>query len=171
VDGGTEEMKMTHANKLISAAAAALLTLGAVGASDEATARATSDESASSADQIPAYEQVDSFVMWNHPYSWSPIDDRTVVLWPTPFEAYLVRIAYPSQDMRYVQSIGVTQSTSRVYAKFDALQIRGFRYPIDSIYKLSRDEARNLTSRKPRAQPKTPAVTEPKNEAANSAPG
>jgi hypothetical protein len=165
---------MAQPNKLISVAAAALLTLGALGASDYANARAASNESANSSasDQTPAYEQVDSFVMWNHPYSWSPIDDRTVVLWPTPFEAYLVRIAYPSHDMRFVQHIGVTQSTSRVYAKFDALQIRGFRYPIDSIYKLTREEARNLTSRKPDGtQPKQPAGTEPKSEAENSAAG
>jgi hypothetical protein len=165
---------MAHPNKLLSVAAAALLTLGALGASDSANARAASNDSdnSSASDQTPAYEQVDSFVMWNHPYSWSPIDDRTVVLWPTPFEAYLVRIAYPSHDMRFVQHIGVTQSTSRVYAKFDALQIRGFRYPIDSIYKLTREEARNLTSRKPDGtQPKQPAGTEPKSEAENSAAG
>jgi len=162
---------MAHPNKLISVAAAALLTLGALSASN-ASARAASNENGGAADQTPAYEQVESFVMWNHPYSWSPIDDQTVVLWPTPFEAYLVRIAYPSHDMRYVQHIGVTQSTSRVYAKFDALQIRGFRYPIDSIYKLTREEARNLTSRKPDAtQPKPPAVAEPKGEAENSASG
>jgi uncharacterized protein DUF6491 len=164
---------MAYPNKLTSVAAAALLTLGALSASHEAGARAANESTNSaSADQAPAYEQVDSFVMWNHPYSWSPIDDQTVVLWPTPFEAYLVRITYPSHDMRFVQHIGVTQSTSRVYAKFDALQIRGFRYPIDSIYKLTREEARNLTSRKPEAtQPKQPAVTEPKEEAENSAPG
>jgi uncharacterized protein DUF6491 len=165
---------MTHPNKLISVAAAALLTLAIVGASSEANARAASNDGAnnSATDQAPAYEQVDSFVMWNHPYSWSPIDDQTVVLWPTPFEAYLVRITYPSHDMKFVQRIGVTQSTSRVYAKFDALQIRGFRYPIDSIYKLTREEARNLTSRKPEAtQPKQPAVTGPKGEAENSASG
>jgi len=165
---------MMHRNELISVAAAALLALGAAGASNDASARAASNEGASgsSADQAPAYEQVDSFVMWNHPYSWSPIDDQTVVLWPTPFEAYLVRIAYPSHDMRYVEHIGVTSSTSRVYARFDALQIRGFRYPIDSIYKLTREEARNLTSRKPDAtQPKPPAATEPKADAENSSPG
>ena len=164
---------MANPNKLISVAAAALLTLGALSAG-EASARAASNETAnaSAEDQTPAYEQVESFVMWNHPYSWSPIDDQTVVLWPTPFEAYLVRIAYPSHDMRFVQGIGVTHFTSRVYAKFDALQIRGFRYPIDSIYKLTREEARNLTSRKPEAtQPKPPVVTEPKSEAENSASG
>jgi hypothetical protein len=164
---------MTHSNKLIGVAAA-LLALGAAGAIGTASARAASEPNNSTADQTPAYQQVDSFVMFGHPYSWSPVDDRTVVLWPTAFDAYLVRIAYPSHDMRYVQHIGVTSSTSRVYAKFDALQIRGFRYPIDSIYKLTREEARNLTSRKPDAtQPKAPAVTEPepKGETENSAPG
>src|SRR5262245_48572930 len=163
---------MTHSNKLIGVAAAALLVLGAVGASGPASAHAASNEAKDSAsDQTPAYEQVDSFTMFGRPYSWSPIDDRTVVLWPTAFEAYLVKIAYPSYDLRFVQGIGVTHFTSRVYAKFDSLQVRGFRYPIESIYKLTREEARNLTSRKPEAtQPKAkePAVTEPKSEAENS---
>ena len=161
---------MYQPNKLLSVAAAALLGLGAAIMSGTAVASSAANETNNAAsDQTPAYEQVDSFVMFGHPYSWSPIDDRTVVLWPTAFEAYLVRIAYPSHDMRYVQHIGVTSSTSRVYAKFDALQIRGFRYPIESIYKLTREEARNLTSRKPDAtQPKQPAVTEPKAEVENS---
>ncbi len=163
---------MVQPNKLISLAAAALLALGAASVSgdrERACGREDANASESAADQTQAYEQVDSFVMFGHPYSWSPIDDRTVVLWATPFEAYLVRIAYPTHDMRYVQHIGVTSSTSRVYAKFDALQIRGFRYPIDSIYKLTREEARNLTSRKPEtAQPKP---TAPTADAENSSPG
>ncbi len=160
---------MTQSKKFIGVAAAALVALGAAGASSAASARAAANDSASV--DTPAYEQVDSFVMWNHPYSWSPIDDRTVVLWPTPFEAYLVRIAYPSHDMRYVQGIGVTSSTSRVYAKFDALQIRGFRYPIDSIYKLTREEARNLTSRKPTAKPSVPEPKGTEPQAENSSSG
>jgi len=164
---------MYQPNKLLSVAAAALLGLGAAIMSGTAVASSAANETNNAAsDQTPAYEQVDSFVMFGHPYSWSPIDDRTVVLWPTAFEAYLVRIAYPSHDMRYVQHIGVTSSTSRVYAKFDALQIRGFRYPIESIYKLTREEARNLTSRKPEAtQAKPPAVTEPKGQAEETSPG
>ena len=164
---------MYQPNKLLSVAAAALLGLGAAIMSGTAVASSAANETNNAAsDQTPAYEQVDSFVMFGHPYSWSPIDDRTVVLWPTAFEAYLVRIAYPSHDMRYVQHIGVTSSTSRVYAKFDALQIRGFRYPIESIYKLTREEARNLTSRKPEAtQTKPPAVAEPKGQAEETSPG
>ena len=164
---------MYQPNKLLSVAAAALLGLGAAIMSGTAVASSAANETNNAAsDQTPAYEQVDSFVMFGHPYSWSPVDDQTVVLCPTAFEAYLVKIAYPSHDMRYVQHIGVTSSTSRVYAKFDALQIRGFRYPIESIYKLTREEARNLTSRKPEAtQAKPPAVTEPKGQAEETSPG
>jgi hypothetical protein len=165
---------MTQRNKLMVIAAAAALAFGASAVTTDARAHsaATNENAAAAADLAQAYEQVDSFVMWNHPYSWSPIDDQTVVLWPTAFEAYLVRIAYPSHDMKFVQHIGVTQTTSRVYAKFDALQIRGFRYPIDSIYKLSRDEAKNLTSRKPEsAQPKGASPEAPAPQAANSEPG
>jgi hypothetical protein len=160
---------MIHTNKVISVAAAALVTFGVFGASGAASARAADEPAAV---DTPAYEKVDSFVMWGHPYSWTPVDDRTVVLWPTAFEPYLVRLAYPSHDLPYVQHIGVTSSTSRVYAKFDALQIRGFRYPIDSIYKLTREEARNLTSRKPKQGVQEPKGTEPKTTGAeNSAPG
>jgi hypothetical protein len=41
--------------------------------------------------------------------------------------------------------IGITQFGSRVYAKFDAVKVGGFRYPIENIYKMTREEARNLT--------------------------
>jgi hypothetical protein len=143
---------MAQRNKLIGLAAAAALTLGSATSSSVASARAASGEGASAegsaADQAPAYEPVDSFVIFTRPYSWQPIDDHTVVLWSTPFTPYLVELAFPSHDMKFVQAIGVTSSGSRVYAKFDALRIRGFRYPINNIYKLSREEAKNLTSHK-----------------------
>lgn len=161
---------MANRNRLISLAAAAALTVGAAGVSSVASARAAAAEGAAAegaaaeantADQAQAYEPVDSFVIftftrphgWN-PYDWSPIDDHTVVIWTTAFSPYLVELAYPSNDMKFVRAIGVTSSGSRVYAKFDAVLIRGFRYPIKSIYKLSREEAKSLTSRKPaNAQP------------------
>jgi hypothetical protein len=139
---------MARRNNLISLAAAAALTLGSASLSSVASAHAAASEGASSAgsaaDQTQSYERVDSFVMFRHPYSWHPIDNRTVVLWATPFDPYLVELSYPSYDMKFVQAIGVSSFGSRVYAKFDALTIRGFRYPIDNIYKLSREEARTL---------------------------
>jgi hypothetical protein len=145
---------MVKVNRFVSFAAAAALAVGSAATSSVASARASSGQAApaegSAADQAPqAYEPVDSFVIFNHPYSWNAVDDHTVVIWTNPFTPYLVELAFPSHDMKFVQAIGVSSSGSRVYAKFDAVTIRGFRYPINNIYKLSRDEAKNLTSRKP----------------------
>jgi hypothetical protein len=92
----------------------------------------------------PAYEEVDSIPMLRRPHSWQVIDNDTVVIWATPFEPYLVELAFSSPDLRFSQVIGVTQAGSRIYAKFDAVNIGGFRYPIDSIYKMTREEARSL---------------------------
>jgi Family of unknown function (DUF6491) len=92
----------------------------------------------------PAFEQVDSIPMLTRPHSWHAIDDDTVVVWATPFDPYLVELAFKSHDLKWAHAIGITQFGSRVYAKFDAVKVGGFRYPIDSIYKISREEARNL---------------------------
>ena len=94
---------------------------------------------------VPAYEEVDSIPMLRRPHSWSVIDDDTVVVWATPFDPYLVELAFRSPDLKFAQVIGITQFGSRVYARFDAVKVGGFRYPIDSIYKMTREEARNLT--------------------------
>jgi uncharacterized protein DUF6491 len=90
------------------------------------------------------YEQVDSMPMLMRPHSWTALDNDTLIVWTSPFQPYLVELAFPSHDLRFDQVIGLTSSGSRVYARFDAVKIRGFRYPIDSIYKLTRDEAKNL---------------------------
>ena len=152
---------MAKANRLLSFAVAAALTVGSAASSSVASARASSVGAASAegsaTEQAQAYEPVDSFVIFPRftrvpiasPYDWDRVDDRTVVIWTSPSTAYLVGLAYPSNDMKFVQAIGVTSSGSRVYAKFDSVLIRGFRYPINSIYKLTRDEAKSLTSRKP----------------------
>jgi hypothetical protein len=90
-------------------------------------------------------EAVESFPILTRPHSWTAVDDDTVILWATPFKPYLVELAFPSHDLRFSEVIGVTSVGSRVYAKFDAVKVGGFRYPIDSIYKMTREEARNLT--------------------------
>ena len=92
----------------------------------------------------PVYEQVESIPMLTRPHSWQVVDDDTVVVWATPFDPYLVKLAFKSYDLKFAQVIGITQFGSRIYAKFDAVKVGGFRYPIDSIYKMSREEARDL---------------------------
>jgi hypothetical protein len=92
----------------------------------------------------PAFEQVDSIPMLSGPHSWQVIDEDTVVVWATAFDPYLVELAFKSRDLKFAHAIGITQFGSRVYAKFDAVKVGGFRYPIDSIYKMTRGEAREL---------------------------
>jgi hypothetical protein len=132
--------------KLFGLAAAAGLAVGAFALSPIASARSTEQgkDSVRQVEPGPAYEEVDSFWMHSRPYSWSAIDDDTVIVWASAFDPYLVELAYPSYDLKWVETIGVTSFGNRVYAKFDSVQVRGFRYPIDSIYKITREEARNL---------------------------
>src|SRR5262245_46077264 len=132
-------------SRLFGLAAAAGLAVGISAFSPIASARSTeSNNAVPEVEPGPAYEAVDSIWIPFGPRSWHAIDDDTVIVWATPFEPYLIELAYPSHDLKWVEHIGVTSFGSRVYAKFDSVQVRGFRYPIDSIYKLSRDEARNL---------------------------
>ena len=94
--------------------------------------------------QKPAFEKVDSFSLLTRPHSWHAIDNDTLIVWATPFQPYLVELAFPSHDLRFSEAIGITSVGSRVYARFDSLRVGGFRYPIASIYKMTREEARNL---------------------------
>jgi IS4 transposase len=124
--------------------AAGLTLLSATGFA--AGARRASGADSAEADALAAsLERVDSIVVFSRgPHSWQAIDDDTVIIWATAFDPYLVELAFRSPDLRFAHVIGVTQMGSRVYAKFDAVKVGGFRYPIDSIYKMTREEARGL---------------------------
>jgi hypothetical protein len=129
-------MNRSIVRKLAALVLAAGLTAGSA-ASFAAAARQGNAET-------QAFEQVDSIPMLTRPHSWQVIDDDTVIVWATAFDPYLVELAFKSHDLKFAEVIGITQVGSRVYAKFDAVRVGGFRYPIDSIYKMTREEARNL---------------------------
>jgi hypothetical protein len=128
-------------NRSITRRLAALSVAASLTAGSAASFAATETQIDASA---PQFEQVDSIPMLSRPHSWQVIDDDTVVVWATPFDPYLVELAHRSPDLRWAHVIGITQFGSRVYAKFDAVKVGGFRYPIDSIYKMTRAEARDL---------------------------
>ena len=123
---------------LATAAVVAGLTVGS------AASFARGAPSAANAPAARAFEQVDSIPMLTRPHSWQIIDDDSVIVWATPFDPYLVELAFESHDLKFAHVIGITQFGSRIYAKFDAVKVDGFRYPIASIYKMTREEARNL---------------------------
>jgi hypothetical protein len=129
-------MNRSIVRKLSAMVLAAGLTAGSA-ASFGAAARQANAET-------QAFEQVDSIPMLTRPHSWQVIDDDTVIVWATAFDPYLVELAFKSHDLKFAEVIGITQVGSRVYAKFDAVRVGGFRYPIDSIYKMTRTEARDL---------------------------
>jgi hypothetical protein len=131
-------MSKSVIGKLAVLGALAGLTLGA------ATGFAREANAPSATTAFPGFEQVDSIPMLTRPHSWQVIDDDTVIVWATPWDPYLVELAFRSHDLKFSQVIGITQVGSRIYAKFDAVKVGGFRYPIDSIFKMTREEARNL---------------------------
>jgi hypothetical protein len=96
------------------------------------------------ASEIPPYEPVRSIWVPLGIHSFSVIDADTLILWKSPFDPYLVELKFRSPDMRFAQAIAVESGTSTIYARFDSVRVAGLRYPIDAIYKLSRDEARRL---------------------------
>ena len=94
--------------------------------------------------QAPVGQAVDSFPILSRLHDFQVIDDKTVIVWATPWQPYLVQLKYPSHDLPYVQALGVTSLGDRVYARFDSLRVAGFRYPIDNIYKMTKEEAKEL---------------------------
>jgi hypothetical protein len=138
-------MSSTTFDKLARLGVVAGLALGlGIGSVGMAAAASKSEAPATTA-QPASYQAVDSFTMLTRPYSWHAIDNDTVIVWATPWQPYLVELAFPSHDLPFVQTIGITSLGDRVYARFDAVRVAGFRYPITGIYKMTREEARELT--------------------------
>jgi hypothetical protein len=108
------------------------------------SAAAAKNEAREAAAQAPPGQPVDSFPILSRLHDWQVIDDKTVIVWATPWQPYLVQLKYPSHDLPFVQAIGITSLGDRVYARFDSLRVAGFRYPIDNIYKMTKEEAKEL---------------------------
>ena len=93
---------------------------------------------------IPPFESVRSISALGGLQDFDVIDNETLILWTSRSQPYLVKLFAPSHDLRFAHAIAVESTTSRIHAKFDSVRIGGFRYPIDGIYKLTRDEAKKL---------------------------
>lgn len=109
-----------------------------------ATAQATEQTT------VPAtagYKEVHSITALTPLYSYNVLSDDSLIIWRDPFHPYLVQLRYPvpAHDLQFSHVIGVTSTTGRIYARFDAVQVRGMRYPIETIYQLTRNQADKLT--------------------------
>jgi Family of unknown function (DUF6491) len=110
----------------------------ALGASAQAK---TATENATDA---PPFEEVRNVYVYGGFHDFDVIDDDSLILWATPFRPYLVELTRPSIDLPFAQVIVVESAASWISPKFDAVTIRGWRYPIKQIFKLTREEARGL---------------------------
>ena len=92
---------------------------------------------------VPVYEPVESFNMYPRLDSWRAVDEDTLIVWATPSRPYLIELTRKSPDIRFAETIGVTSTVGRV-TKFDSVLVRDGDYPIKAIYKLSREQAREI---------------------------
>jgi len=141
---GTEEVeqmevKTARSHAKVAFAALGLITVAAFGPA----ARAAVETETLDAATLP-YERVDSIPALGGLRGFDAVDDETLILWATSFDPYLVRLAYPSPDLRWAQVVAVESATSLIHERFDAVRIDGLRYPIEEIYKLSREQARQI---------------------------
>ena len=77
---------------------------------------------------------------------WRPVGRDAIILWATPFQPYLLKLDRPAIDLPFVEHVGLTQTGSQLYARFDSVIVRGRPYRIASIHAISREAARTLRS-------------------------
>jgi hypothetical protein len=74
---------------------------------------------------------VDSFTWLGHYEGWQSLGKDELVLWTTPWDAYLVRVAPPCTELPYANGIGVTSTARTVSSRFDFVLVhnQGERAP------------------------------------------
>jgi hypothetical protein len=77
---------------------------------------------------------VEQFTYLGRYDSWQPIGTNQVVVWTTPFQAYLIKVAPPCDNLQFVNRIGLTSTGNTVSARFDFVKVgRQWRCPIQEI--------------------------------------
>ena len=76
---------------------------------------------------------IDSFTWLGRYDSWQSIGTNEVVVWTTPFQAYLIKVAPPCNNLEFVNRIGLTSTASTVSSRFDFVKVGHWRCPIQQI--------------------------------------
>jgi hypothetical protein len=76
---------------------------------------------------------VDSFTWLGRYDSWQPIGTNEVVVWTTPNQAYLIKVAPPCDNLEFTDHIALTSTASTVSARFDFVKVHHWRCPIQEI--------------------------------------
>jgi hypothetical protein len=78
----------------------------------------------------------DSFTWLGRYDSWQSIGNNQLVIYTTPFDAYLITVASPCNDLPWVNTIGITSTTSTVSARFDSIKVKRTLCQITEIRKV-----------------------------------
>jgi len=87
--------------------------------------------------------------------SWQPIGTNELVVWTTPAQAYLIKVAPPCESLEFTNRIGLTSTGNTVSARFDFVTVGGNRWrcPIQEIrpidYPRMRQDMRDSSSDNP----------------------
>jgi Family of unknown function (DUF6491) len=150
-------MKSSKLNRLTSIALALGLALStSLGGLSVASAKSSTAQAAPPV--TSTREPVNSISLMAGTWGWKAIDERSLILWTLPSKPYLVKLGFPSQDLKWVNWISLRSMGDRLYARFDSVYVRGIPYPIDSIYPLTEEEARNY-GHEPSPQPVPESVS------------
>jgi hypothetical protein len=76
---------------------------------------------------------IDQFTWLGHYDGWEPISPNELVVWTSPFQAYLIKVAPPCDNLQFANRIGLTSTTDTVSARFDFVKVHHWRCPIQEI--------------------------------------
>jgi hypothetical protein len=79
---------------------------------------------------------IDSFTWLGRYDGWESIGDNQLVLFTTPFDAYLLTVRPPCNDLNFANAIGLTSTGSTVSARLDSVTVKNMRCPIAEIRKV-----------------------------------
>jgi hypothetical protein len=116
---------------------------------------------------------IDHFTWFGRFDGWEALGRNELVVFTTPTEAYYIKV-WPSCDLRWANTIGISSTTSSVFAHFDAVLVHSPaglpRCPIDEIrridYRRMRAEMRAGPQANKAGQQAAPAPAAPAQDGA-----
>ena len=76
---------------------------------------------------------LDGFTYLGRYDSWESIGNNQLVVFTTPFDAYLVTVQGPCSDLNFVNTIGLTSTGNTVSSRLDSVKVKRQLCPISEI--------------------------------------
>jgi Family of unknown function (DUF6491) len=84
--------------------------------------------------QRVAGDPVEEFFFWDLRNGWQVLGTDHLVVWTTPWDAYLLRVRTPCTDLPFAQTIAVSSTGNRVHRGLDSVRtLNSIPCPIEEI--------------------------------------